>query len=356
MAWNVYTLSTITWGDRVKVEPESMTWGRAKNHGESGNASFKLGDPMVAETAGLTDLYPGERAIVADWDGTVVYAGIIWDATYTMDDQTLQLSHGDLWSMLERRLMIRDWSGDLADTKMTFNNLSLETQAVKTLVAQWGAGRFALPLVLPSDKSGTEDRVYYGYDMMTVTEGLGDIMEADGGPDVDFLPRWAGNGTLEWVMRVGDLTHGRAEYDFAADDPQARGLWIKTDASEVATKVYAVGEGTEVDTLIRSSTTETLFYPGLERVESFKNVKKSGELQSLARESLRANNSATRQAGFDVLAGGAHPISSLQPGTTVRWNMRKDPYITEGYREWEIVKIKGSLGEWVTIEFQQKGG
>jgi hypothetical protein len=274
----------------------------------------------------------------------------------------LDVSHTDAaWSVLARRLMVGDRTQNVAKTKLTYSNIDLVTQLIRTVqVARAGApsSKYTLPIVVALDTPGSESRTYYGYDFMDAAEAAKAIMDAEGGPDVDFKPVWGASGAVLWEARVGKLTGPGYEFNFKAPEPGARGLWLQTDATEMANFVVAVGEGTEVDTLVRvASDVATSEWPARERVVSFKDVKSGSELQSLANEELRQHRVPTRQAGLQMLASGKdHQVSDLVLGGTVRWYTLFDPYLSSGFRDWELVKFTGDLGDWVTLEFQQRVG
>lgn len=358
MAWNAYIVSSNGSGEKVKVDASAFPWARSKNHGESGRATFHLGDSRVADVIGLQSTYPGQKIAVLDWDGTAVYAGFIWEAEYDYDTKVLTCDHADIWSLWERRYVLGDRTANAAKSKLTYSGLTLTTIAKRVVQAGTTGENYGMPIFYPADLAGGSSRTYYGYDMLTVADALQDLMDADGGPDIDFSPQWLEDGTLGWTMRAaGDITFEGGDFDFAAEDPGARKLKIRTSAKDLTNRVYGIGEGTEVDTLVRVSTSANLEAGiALETAESFKDVKSGAELQSLAQEAIRVNNGTTRQAGFEVLAGGVYPVSSFRPGMIVRWNVRNDPYFTEGYRPWECIKYSGSLDDWVTLEFQSKEG
>jgi hypothetical protein len=358
MAWKSYAVSAKTWKRLAQLDAKSFPWKRVINNGGTGSAVFELADESVAEVLGLYDLYPGQFLVVLEWDGTVVYAGFVEKHRYVRDTLTLTVEHKDIWSLWEDRKVISDRSPTVAKSKLTFSNLTLSTIAKRIIETVTTGPGFGVPIVFPADNPGLSSRTYYGYDLYSAAEALQELMDQDGGPDIDFHPRWKSDGTLEWQMRVaGTLTGPELHYDLTAEDSGARGMWIETDASQLVTHVYGVGEGTEVDMLVRLSQSSNIGeYPAREATAVYKDVKSGAQLQGLAQEAIRANNQATRQAGFEVLAGGEHKVSDIRLGSAVRWNVQRDPYITNGYRSWNLIQFSGGLGEWVTLEFQQKGG
>ena len=364
--YRVWSVSAKTWADRVELKPQSTSWERTFNHSAGGSSSLVLSDPDVAATAGLNDSYPGQRAIVVDYDDVVVYAGIIWKAKYLRDTQTLNLTHQDIWSLWDARLISEVRDQNIVNWKKTYSGLEYDT-IIKRIIqlAVAGSGR-TIPMVYEDDYTGGRTRTYYGYNMDTALDAIEEIMDLSNGPDVDFRPEWDDNGGIRFTLRTGDLSLNTIEVNFAAPEPPAHGLWIETDASDVATQMFAVGEGSGQKTakspgmLVRESASSNIAdYPALERTEQFKNIKKGDELYEQAASALVANNQAIRQAGFDLKLDS--PILGnlweLRPGTIVRWNITGDPYFTDGWREWRVLKYSGDItDDFVSIEFQPEGG
>lgn len=359
-------MSTKTWTDRVELKPQSTTWERTFNRSAGGSTSLVLSDPDVAATAGLNDSYPGQRAIVVDYDDVVVYAGIIWEADYKRDAQTLSVTHEDIWSLWDARLISEVRDQDIVNWKKTYSGLEYDT-IVKRIIqlSIAGSGR-NVPMVYEDDYTGGRTRTYYGYNMDTALDAMEEIMDLSNGPDVDFRPEWDGAGGIRFTLRTGDLSLNTIEVNFAAPETPAQGLWIKTSARDVATQMFAVGEGSGPKTskspgmLVRESASANIAdYPALERVEQFKNIKNGPDLYEQASSALIANNQAVRQAGFELKLDS--PILGnlweLRPGTTVRWYISGDPYFTTGWREWRVLKYSGDItDDFVKIEFQPKGG
>lgn len=366
MGYRVWSVSTKTWADRAELFPSSCSWSRTMNAGSGGNATFQLSDPTVTAYANLTELYPGQRAIVVDYDNVVVYAGIIWEANYDRDTTKLSVTHSDIWSLLDARLISEVRTEDIINWEKTYSGLTYDT-IIKRLVqlATSGSGR-SIPMVYEDDYAGGKSRTYNGYNLDTLMGAMTEIMDLTDGPDVDFRPEWDGAGGIRFTLRTGNLTLNEIELNFSVPQPSAKGLWIKTNASSVTTQMFAVGEGKGKKTakspglLVRESQSANIAdYPALERVEQFKNIKKGPELYDQAASALVANNGAIRQAGCQLKLDSPvlGSLWDLRPGTNVHWYIRDDPYFTTGWRDWRVIKYSGDItSDFVTLEFQPKGG
>lgn len=364
--FRVWLVSTKTWGDRVLVKEESCTYGRSKNQGTSKRAVFDLNDPQAAATVNLESTYPGQRAIVVEWGGHVIHVGIIWEADFNNDDYILDLTHDDIWSFWDMRLIAQDKTENITKWSSTLSGLSKSTLIKRML--QWGTNgtAYELPLTFPADAAGSNERKFYGYDMDTVQDLLSEMMT--GGPDIDFRPYWTASKTIAWEVRIGDLTDNLWGVNFAVQRPGASGLSIKTSARQLATHQFAVGEGSEVDMLVRESQSANISeYPQLDRVINAKDIRSGAKLYESAAEELVSRNQTTRQASMNIHIDhrpahrpdlpSAYDLADLKPGTQVRWYMRDNPYILTGWRIWEVVKFSGDTNsDWVSIDFQEKGG
>lgn len=354
--YKVYTVSTSAWGSRQLVDPSSASWGRTKNGSAGGfQATFKLSDPGVAAVVAVGALTPISRCVVIEFEGVVVYAGIIWESSYNRDTKTVTISYEDIWSLWELRVITADRSNSMASWKQTYSALRYDT-IMKRIVqlGTEGTGRI-VPMVYEEDYTGSSSRTYYGYNVDTVIDALTEIMDLSDGPDVDFRPEWDGANGLRWTLRTGDMNpDGKTvELNFSAADSAGKGLTVKSSGRERATKLYGIGEGSGVDMLVRTPGGTGAF--SLERAEQAKNIKNTTELQGFAQSELNARASLIVQYGFDVNV--ASPVVgslwTLKPGMTVRWYIADDPFISTGWRSSKVLKYSGDISSaWVHFEIQ----
>ncbi|WP_404285436.1 hypothetical protein [Glutamicibacter arilaitensis] len=352
MSYKVYTVSTTTWQDKTVVDPKSCSWTRAMNEGGSGSASFNLADTKVAST--ITKLAPAERCLVVESDDVVIYAGIIWESTYNRDTKTLTLNYDDIWSLIELRLIAPIRTEVMPSWKTTYSGMEYDT-IVKRLVqlGTTGAGR-TIPMVYEDDYAGGRSRTYYGYNADTVVGAIKEIMDLADGPDVDFRPRWnAARDGLEFTLRTGFMNpdNNQIEVNFSAAKSYGRNLTVKTTARELATQVVGVGEGSGVDMIIRSAGGSGAF--AIERAEQAKNLKDGTQLSAFAQGEVAARAGLLAQYGFDISQRGPviKTLWDLQPGTSVRWYVSDDPYISSGWKDNMILKFSGEItSDWIHFE------
>lgn len=372
MAWNAWLCDTRTGAGRVRVNPATFSWGRALNSGGSGQATFRLGDPKARLNISRASTLPLAKTLVLDWGGKVVYAGIIWARPYSKDAQTLTLSHKDVWSILPYRHVVESNSDDVGSKTIVIPpkgqpTLSLASIA-RTVVFEGqdaASEMYRLPIDFAAPVLGGHRRTYAGYELHTVQDALQKLMDAAGGPDVDFRPYWTADGLLRYEMRAGSLTSGTWEWNVAAGKSSASGITLDDDASKIAVNTFAIGQGQEDDMKIRAGRNDASPYPVLERRITHKDEKDLAVLESLAAEHLRVYAEPTQQWGISMLARGERnesgklsgaTVSDLLLGGTVRLYHRGDPWIPDGWHESRLIGFSGDLGESVQLEMQPTGG
>lgn len=354
MAWRVYSVSSADWSTKVMVSPSEMPWTRALNTGAEHEAVFDLADEGVAETVNEETMAPWERILVMEYFGKIVYAGFIIDSFWDMSAQVLRVAHVDIWALLTRRLMAGLVADGVQATKLEYSGTTLFTLAREAVFqGQNDATRFNLPIALPTGSSGGVSRTFEGYNLPTVASVLSDLMDDEGGPDVDFAPRWYDDGQLEWEMRAGAVNTGFWEWDVTAEKSQASGLKYRTDGAMMANRVVAVGEGSEKKMLLSvvDQSATSSFLP-LDAVIQHKEKGKASELPSIARSYLATHSKPTKQASMDVQMDGDFSVDMLQLGGTVRWKVERDRFLTDGWRNSRLIEYSGDLTDKVHLEFQ----
>lgn len=355
--WKYYSVSTSTWGDKIELPALEFSGGRRLNSKSQGSATFNIKDPGAAEVVTKASLMPWERMLVAQWEGEAVYAGFITSLRESRGVVTV--NHEDIWSLWERRhvLTVRG-DGDQAAAPITWTNKTLATHA--NLVVNRGmtgspAGRYSLPLIMDADVVGPHTRTWYGYKFTKVSEALKEIMESEGGPDVDFDPQWDnGTQTFRWVMRSGSLTQGLWEWDQTAPLTDVQDVDLETDATGLTNRYIGTGEGSERSLLVRNADSFIGTAPALETVESF-DTPDGGILQGWVNANLSVNDEYTQQMTFRVPVTGDVAIKDLLPGGTVRLQSTGLLFLDHGWHDWRLIGFDFDR-DWITLRMQQIGG
>lgn len=362
MNWRVWSVDTIT-GQKLNMLPCKSFGGERKlNSKGAGSAEIVLTRKLVDEldVKGLTA--PVDRTLVlerkAGTSYVPVYAGPVWSQTFNRDTSTLSLHHEDIWSILSKRFIVDSHTAATAATPVQIWDVTLATLA-KLLVqrATDGGARFVLPIFYPGNVAGTESRTLHGYHLPNALEQLQEVMDAPGGPDVDFAPRWSAGGTLEYVMRVGDLTTGSFEWNTASGRTGASGIQVTTDAVGRASHVWATGEGSEKNRLLR--TAEGGAGVALEQQADFAKETDLTLLQNNANSARDAAVAPVEQWGFNILAGGNKPgdptVTDLELGGTTRLHFSRDLWIPDGWHEQRLIGYSVDLSDQVKLQVQPLG-
>lgn len=354
----VWVCDTIT-GARLNVVPVSaFSWARCFNEGSSGSATIPVNDADVKRLDLRSLIVEGTNMLVLESGGQVVAAGVIGDTDYDKDAGTLTVPHHDIWSILAGRLAIKHGAANIMTEKLVYGPLSLGTIA-KRLVQEAIApgGWYDLPIEFPADVAGSASRTFYGYNMQEIPDALKEIMESDGGPDIDFTPRWSSSGSLEWVMRAApNLASGGVwEYNLDAAKCAATKVKARTDSSRLANNAFAVGEGSEKNTLYRSNPSPDHSRPAAEGAAPFKSVTSLGVLGQLAVEQSRVLSKPTKQFSMSIQKDGKPGVTDLSLGDTIRVVTAADPWLPAGISSHRLIKFSGSLGTEISLEFQPAG-
>jgi hypothetical protein len=356
MAWNVWVVNTINGVRRQKVPVTSFSWDRVLNATGSGSATIQLRDDLTSKLPFMDLTEPVKRTWVLSWDDTVVYAGLAWGRSYDRDAGTMGVRLGDVWSLLAGRLALDRLEPNIAASKLAYSGLSLVD--ITKRIVQSGmtlpSNDWLIPFSFAADTSGAAAREWFGYNFPTVADVLDELMKAEGGPDIDFMPRWTASGTLEWVMRSGNLTEGTWEWNLAAPQSGVSGFTWDQDATKIATSVIGKGEGSEKNVIQKRTQVDGLGY-AIERVESTQ-LKTQAEVDAHSRAALAVYQTPTEQMGMSIMAGGRVPVSGLKLGGRVRLLSSGDPVIPDGLHINRLIQFSGSLDQPVKLGFQPVGG
>ena len=221
MAYKVCIVDTGSWSKITDVEPLSGSWARALGAGRSGSLVLQAGDdgslgPVIRSTT-----WPLETLVVVESDARIEYAGFVTTTKYSWQSKQVNLTLNDIWWMFKKRFLLDDRTNTLTQSELNFNNVDSRMLAKRAI--EFGTNEdsfpdYHLPIVLPADSSGSIDRTVYGYDMETIQDLLDEAMDSEDGVDLDFRPRWATDGTLEWVMEANANKTRLLEWDLDADE------------------------------------------------------------------------------------------------------------------------------------------
>jgi hypothetical protein len=241
------------------------------------------------------------------------------------------------------------------------SNLSLRAIAAN-VIEQGLMGplpNYGLPLWRTSKtEPGPHSRVYENFNFQKVGDILEELQNADGGPDIEFVPQWSpSTGRLEWVTRAGSpdapaLTGGTFKFNLTAEKSGLSGFSIDEDALKQVTGVFGVGEGSGADMIVGGTPGLAIAdIPARDDVVNYRNAKTPSQASSLATEHVKAHWKATWQPSFTVQASDTDP-TTLVLGSTVSIYDKDDPWNPDGWQDYRLVSIGGGVDDKVKLTVQ----
>ncbi|MEJ6554023.1 hypothetical protein PQI51_03170 [Microbacterium esteraromaticum] len=336
--------------DQIPVS--AFTWNRLLSARGEGTATIQIDG--THDKAQLRDLLQHwSRVIRLDRDGQTQYMGYIVGRPYWQGRSSVQVKLVDLWGLLDRRGAWDHTAPNVELWKQTVTG-SLRDQAVAAIRRGRDSGpalpAMAMPVTLPGLQGGSISRTYYGYHVETVGDVLSDLL--DEGLDIYFQPRRVGNGDGDWLMNAGPSWSSGVKREFHVNaDDVVISFTENSDAMRVTNNARYVGEGSEVDMLVRSNRNTASPYPLLDRITDRKNISNTSQLTALANQDLVAYEHPTFQWDFQVTAD-----TQIDVGDEVRLWFVGDPWIADGAHDRRVVKVSGGLGDKITVSVQPTGG
>ena len=372
MEERVWAVDTIT-GVRQGIVPVTgFQWARKIN--DEGQATCTL-NAVAAAAMGVDVralIKEHRTTLVYEVDAFVVAAGIVTNTDYDWGSSQLSVEMGDLWTIFRKRLVLN--RPDTSTMEIPYSKLDATILSLQGL-AKWyidgalnlppGWDEYKLPVSLPATVTGSAvSRTIYGYELRTLADALQDLMNMNGGPDIVMLPHWAGGGgtagPLVWDIRMADTwTYPQTVgFNLGAHKSGVKKLRYRRSGDRVATRALAAGEGSERRLLLGNAFSTDTTYPALEVVESRKNEKVVGRLNSYATEVVNSRKAPTEQ--YDMVLSkrdtedGAVPAWQIQLGAGVRIYSPKDPWIPLGWSEHRVIELSGDLGsDDISLNFQE---
>lgn len=338
-----------------EVFPASNTWGRSLNSGRSGQSEFVL---VTAENEGDGTVWrdsfkPLQTWLVTEYDGEVIYAGLIISDDYKWSTKTLTSNHSDFWWLLARRVVTEVKDKTITKAKLSYTGLSPETLAKRAMRAGVFGPGYDLPLEFPFDVAGTMNRVFYGYNVELVEDIFQEAIDMDQGTNIDFRPHWDGD-RLEFVLVYSEPTK-TLEWDLDAKDSGVLEANYRRDGSETVTRMYGVGEGSEADMLMASFPGSSAVSPlALEGVEIFKEATTQAVLDARTKGALATRNRLVEQLDLTLRATAPYPVNVYRLGDSIRIKAKSDPFLPSDWEEWELIEFSGSMQDELAIAIRPK--
>jgi hypothetical protein len=241
---------------------------------------------------------PGRTALYVARDGVLVWGGVIWTSKYSSPERTLEIGAAGFLSYFDRRRVLpatydpaRD---DAAALVTTYNDID-QAEIVRSLVgtAQDHPGGDIGVQTDPTAPTGVSYRrslTYHGYELKSVGEALRELAALDNGPDFLLDVVFGPGGRPVRRLQVGDPHLGQdgAPHFWEYGANLVSYTWPQ-DGASMATRVFALGAGSDTGQLIEVAADPTRIaagYPLTEAEVSYVHVDNRTLLASIAAAEL----------------------------------------------------------------------
>jgi hypothetical protein len=226
---------------------------------------------------------PTRNALYVDYDGTLVWGGIIWGRSYSNSSQVLTIQAREFESYFERRRIVTSQIFTATDQLTIARNLISLAQSSPygDIGVQMGVETSGVLL----------SREYYSYEGKNYFNALQDLSRAENGFDFTIEASYDGSNTPIKTLILG---YPRTGTVYSASDPYAIMFELPgnivdyeypEDGAIAANTVYALGAGSNEGKLIAVATdsTKTIAgYPLLEEAANYSDVTDQTYLGQLA--------------------------------------------------------------------------
>lgn len=357
--WSYWFCDTRTGDRQLQVEPSGGSWERFLNVAAGGSHTFELAGRDLPRETWWDLTTPWARTLVQCWNDIPVYAGLITGRPYSWGSKRLTVNHTDFRSIFLARYPfgVKSYWSDGSETvpgRLALSGLSW--RAIAARVVQEGivgpTANYSLPVVLPSTtEPGAQELVSENFNFEKVADLLEKIQSSEGGPDIEFSPRWSSAGKLEWVMRAGALTGGLFEFNLTAEKNGVTQFSIAEDALKQVTGVFGVGQGSGADMIVGGTPGGTVAdIPARDDVVNYRSAKTAAEAASLAREYRAAHWKGTWQPSISVTTE-VDP-TTLILGSAVNVYDMGDPWNPDGWQSYRLMGVKGGVGDKLELVVQ----
>lgn len=316
---------------------------------------------------------PWSGALVVSYESafireTVMGAGPIIDPP--KEDRkagTVALSAKGIGALLEERVVLADDYKPGTEEAMKAATLAWSGVDLGSMVGRIVERAMAkrsgwAQVVIPPERPANRQRTYEGWNLSNngAWKRIKELADVIGGPDVMFRPRWVDDSRtrIEWALCTGlegqpAIPQDRAiVWDATSRDSPVASIDVVSDASSLASRVYATGagEGAGIAVAIAEAPVPDRM-PLLEKVVSDTDAESVDLLRTKARSTLVAQ--ATEQVTLTVHSQADAPFGTWHVGDEVEVVTAGWLSIPDGSHALRIIAAKFTLGsDLVTVECQ----
>lgn len=356
---------TRTGNKLARVIPSAGSFKRVLCGSGSGQHTFRLGFGKRSRDQWRDLTRPWARSLVIEEDGVVIYSGLIAKRTHKWKFWAFSISHIDMRELFRRRFPFGVRGYWLVDNvtpgKLVITGKS-QRAVVGKLMEQSLLGPFgiwSLPILYPDpNEAGPISVTFENYLLRSTFDLFEDIQNLDGGPDIDFVPRWSAANTVEYVLEVGTaaapyLKKGTKTFNMTVANHGLSDVTYDEDATDQLTGIFSVGAGSEALTAVGGNGLgDSATIPALDIVETHKAETSTDVLASLSTAGLRTLGHPTVQIGMSMLETPRRNLATMPVGTMLRTYFKNEPWIPDGWIETQVLTYSGDMTKKVNFETQ----
>lgn len=355
--WRFHMVHTTSGTPYKEIFPSKWNGDLSLNAGMGGSLTLPVSahpDWSKADWEGISALT--NRTLVVSYQDKAVWAGILWRRKYDVARQEFQFTLRDLWSVWEKRYLIRP-GDDPAKSVLEFGPSEYPTMAVR--VAQHASNdptwHDNLPIIFPEGYiRGDVVLRYEGHEGTTVADALEQIMSVEGGPDVWFEPHWD-DSTIDrpfrWIMHCEvDLNADRQVDVHLSGGAAGTGYTVEHNAENVINNAYVFGIGNGLATASAYDFHEGTEFIQLDGLWSDRRTTQKRHLVRFASERIRIHRNDENVHTMTVHADGTPGLltsdgSEVQivPGITINRLSFEDPFLAP-LQSFRVAGMRLSVG------------
>ncbi|MEO7018351.1 MAG: hypothetical protein ABI067_17725 [Leifsonia sp.] len=371
--YQAFVCETVTGNYLSPLDCNIKSWKRELTGADMATVDLNPGAITTANRDLLRLLTtPWRTLLIIEWInpgeivGTPVYAGPF--VADSFDGSVVTLNASSIRAILAKRKLI-NWTGPYQTQVTGWSNMSLGSIGISLTQFACSQAGESLPILFPSTETDTDPthvKNYNGYNLKNADSALTDLGGLINGPEFDFQPVWAdvNRSGIRFQMRAGtneqpNLTSPTPiSYDATQPGSAVQKLTYLRDASQVVTRQWGNGSGTDVDTLMSTATNATLVnagWPVLEGQKDHKSETIQVQLDKAVAGDLAVAQNPIIQFGL-VVDGSQKPFLGTYPlGATAMVNVRNHIWVPDspaaGY-PMRVIAMSGDSSTKVTLAVQ----
>lgn len=295
-----------------------------------------------------------DRTLVILFDGVPIYAGLILAApSWRPATNILTVRHVDLSVLLGRRWMhgvgpSTGGGGYVPSGSFSVSGVSLRG-ALRAILQRTYldpiSAAWPVPVDLPASETGSFSKTWYFYEFQNAADMIRELVEQDGGPDIDLRPYLTSGGKLRWEQRIGTpRVTGPGHKLMLSAERNAAAAWdVSLDGVDTATGIHFPGKGTERDMRVGSAAAPVSAGLARDSISTDKNDDNVASLSAKAAGRLTVLKAATEERSFTIATSKISP-ANVQIGSIIQSHSYGDLWMPDGYTSDRVVGFSGSYG------------